>query len=140
MLGGIFGAPECRRSHLPRCRFLAVLVVFGRDNLAPVSHVILIVPFEPRLAEGVATVCSELGWPSYADAAVAARGCGAPGVSTFVAVADRAVIGFARVLSDGVVQAYLALIGVLEPWRRQGIARRLGVQRSKPPERSGWIC
>lgn len=44
-----------------------------------------------------------------------------------MAVAERAVIGFAQVLSDGVVQAYLALVGVLEPWRRQGIARRLVV-------------
>ncbi|HEY9293415.1 MAG TPA: GNAT family N-acetyltransferase [Microlunatus sp.] len=85
----------------------------------------LIVPFEPRFADGVAAVCRDLGWPSYADASVAARGCAAPGVRAFVAVADGTVIGFAQVLSDGVVQAYLSLVGVLESWRRQGVARRL---------------
>ncbi|GAB3927833.1 hypothetical protein GCM10011575_10890 [Microlunatus endophyticus] len=84
-----------------------------------------IIPFGPGLAEGVAAACSELGWPSYADPDVAARGCSAPGVTTRVALADQAVVGFAQVLSDGVVQAYLAQIGVLEPWRRQGIATKL---------------
>lgn len=85
----------------------------------------LIVPFEPQHAVGVAAVCRELGWPSYADPEVAARGCSAPGVSTFVAVADDVVIGFAQVLTDGVVQAYLSTVGVLEPWRRNGIGREL---------------
>ena len=73
-------------------------------------------------------MCRELEWPSYADPSVAARGCAAPGVKAFVAVADGDVIGFAQVLTDGVVQAYLALVGVLEPWRRQGIAKRLVVR------------
>lgn len=85
----------------------------------------LIVPFELQHASGVAAVCRELGWPSYADNEVAARGCSAPGVSTFVAVADDKVVGFAQVLSDGLVQAYLSLVGVLGPWRRQGIGRQL---------------
>ncbi|MBO0812428.1 MAG: GNAT family N-acetyltransferase, partial [Microlunatus sp.] len=84
-----------------------------------------VLPFEPEHVPGIAAVCGELGWPSYADPAVAARGCPAPGVSTFVAVADGTVVGFAQVLSDGVVQAYLTLLGVLPPWRRQGIASRL---------------
>lgn len=99
----------------------------ARVNLATVPQEILIVPFEPRFAEGVAAVCRELDWPSYSDASVAARGCSAPGVKAFVAVTDGGVIGFAQVLTDGAVQANLALVGVLEPWRRQGIARRLVV-------------
>jgi len=35
------------------------------------------------------------------------------------------VVGFAQVLSDGVVQGYLAQVAVLERFRRRGIARRL---------------
>lgn len=85
----------------------------------------VILAFEPEHVPGIAAVCGELGWPSYADPEVAARGCAAPGVSTFVAVADGTVVGFAQVLSDGVVQAYLTLLGVLAGWRRQGIASRL---------------
>lgn len=89
----------------------------------------VIVPFALEHAAGVAAVCRELGWPSYSDMEVAARGCSAPGVSTVVAVADDVadggVVGFAQVLSDGVVQAYLSMVGVLEPWRRQGIGRQL---------------
>lgn len=82
-------------------------------------------PFDVRFADGVAAVCRELGWPSYADPTVAGRGCAAPGVSTVVAVADDAVIGFAQILSDGVVQGYLSMVGVLQPWRRRGIGRSL---------------
>lgn len=76
-------------------------------------------------AEGVAAVCAELGWPSYADPDTARRGCGAPGVTTSVARAGTQVVGFAQVLSDGVVNGYLAQVGVLAPFRRRGIARRL---------------
>lgn len=87
----------------------------------------VIVPFAAGHAEGFAGVCRGLGWSSCADPAVAARGCAAPGASVFVAVAGGDVIGFAQILADGVVQAYLAQVGVLEPWRRQGVARRLVV-------------
>lgn len=66
----------------------------------------LITPFEARFAPGVAALCRVLGWPSYADPAIAERGCAAPGAVVFVAVADDAVIGFAQILTDGIVQAY----------------------------------
>jgi ribosomal protein S18 acetylase RimI-like enzyme len=84
-----------------------------------------IIPFDPELADGVAAVCRQLGWPSYADPAVAGRGCSAPGVTARVATSDGAVVGFAQILSDGVAQAYLAQVGVLPSWRRNGIATRL---------------
>ncbi|WP_166979689.1 GNAT family N-acetyltransferase [Paramicrobacterium fandaimingii] len=81
--------------------------------------------FDARWAAGVASLCKELGWHSYSDARVAKRGYSAPGVSTFVAVSNDEVIGFAQVLSDGIVQAFLAQVGVSEKHRRQGIARAL---------------
>ncbi|MFT4235663.1 MAG: hypothetical protein QM607_11780 [Microbacterium sp.] len=31
-------------------------------------------------AHGVASVCRELGWPTYSDPEIARRGCAAPGV------------------------------------------------------------
>jgi len=82
-------------------------------------------PFDDMWTAGVSAVCRSLGWDSYADEDVCRRGCQAPGVSTFVAIAGGAVVGFAQVLSDGVVQGYLAQVAVLERFRRRGIARRL---------------
>lgn len=52
-------------------------------------------------------------------------GAAPPGVTTSVARAGTQVVGFAQVLSDGVVNGYLAQVGVLAPFRRRGIARRL---------------
>lgn len=93
---------------------------------------------EPTHVDGVTAVCRSLGWLSYSDPVVVGRGCGGPGVTTVVALADdEAIIGFAQVLGDGVVQGYLAQLAVLPAHRRQGIATRLveaaftasGVQR-----------
>lgn len=97
-----------------------------------------VVPFTGAHADGVAAVCAELGWPTYADPDVARRGCGAPGVSTRVALdAEGAVVDFAQLLGDGVVQGYLAQLGVRSGWRHRGVATALveaatrdaGVQR-----------
>jgi ribosomal protein S18 acetylase RimI-like enzyme len=50
----------------------------------------------------------------------------APGVLTLVALNDDgAVIGFAQALTDGAIQAYLALLLVAESARRRGVGRRL---------------
>ncbi len=47
--------------------------------------------------------------------------------STHVALAldDNRVIGFANALSDGVLSAYIPLLEVLPPYRRQGIGSKL---------------
>ncbi len=49
----------------------------------------------------------------------------APGV---VALEGQRVIALAHILSDGVVQAHLSLVGVLPSHRRAGIARALIVE------------
>lgn len=87
---------------------------------------VTIATFQPTHALGVAAVCQSLGWPFYSDPRVCVRGGAAPGVSTVVALDQPGtVIGFAHVLGDGVVQGYLAQIGVLEPHRRAGIGAAL---------------
>ncbi|WP_323097602.1 GNAT family N-acetyltransferase [Intrasporangium sp. YIM S08009] len=98
-------------------------------------------PFRPTDADGVAALCRELGWPSFSDPAVAARACTAPGVVAWVAVerdgpverdgrVDRdesveRVVAFAQAFGDGVVQSYLAQLGVAATHRRHGVGRRL---------------
>ena len=107
-------------------------------------------PFRPTDAEGLAALCRELGWPSFSDAEVAARACTAPGVIAWVAVEpvervgpvgsvgsvgpvgpvdvkveSERVVGFAQAFGDGVVQSYLAQLGVSATHRRLGIGRRL---------------
>src|SRR5262249_57680242 len=49
----------------------------------------------------------------------------APGVTTVVAVDDGEVVGFAELLSDGELVAYLASIAVDARFRRRGIGRAL---------------
>lgn len=100
-------------------------------------------PFRPTDADGVAALCRELGWPSFSDPDVAARACMAPGVVAWVAVepieepegstspprargaGPERVVGFAQAFGDGVVQSYLAQLGVAGTHRRHGIGRRL---------------
>jgi GNAT superfamily N-acetyltransferase len=48
-----------------------------------------------------------------------------PGVTTFVAVGPRGVSGFIYLLSDGEVQAYIALMAVACDERRRGIGTEL---------------
>lgn len=62
-----------------------IQAVVPRDSVISMSPEALVVPFDLQFADGVTAVCRELGWPSYADPAVAAQGCAAPGVSTFAA-------------------------------------------------------
>lgn len=49
----------------------------------------------------------------------------APGVTTVVATEGPVVIGFAELLSDGELQAYLANVAVTVNRRGEGIGRRL---------------
>ncbi len=78
---------------------------------------------------GVVTLSRALDWPSYCeDPSVTHRALSAPGSTTVVALEGERVVALAHVLSDGVVQAHLSLVGVLPSHRRAGIARALIVE------------
>lgn len=82
--------------------------------------------FDDDDLEGVLTLCRAEGWPSLpGDPERALRALTAPGVTTLVAHDGGQVIGFAQILSDGEIQAYLALIAVDPSRRGEGIGRRL---------------
>lgn len=86
----------------------------------------IVAAFAPEHLDGVLRLCAAEGWPSFpADAARALRALTAPGVKTVVALHEGEVIGFAHVLSDGEVQAYLSLLAVDASWRRCGVGRGL---------------
>jgi GNAT superfamily N-acetyltransferase len=83
-------------------------------------------PFERRDLDGVLALCRAEGWPSLpSDPARAVRILTNPGVTAYVAVEGAVVVGFAYLLSDGEVQAYLASMAVAADRRRQGIGTRL---------------
>lgn len=99
-----------------------------RERAAGPADRVEIVPFDERHLPGILRLCAELRWPSLpADAGRAVRALTAPGVTTVVAVTatEGEPVGFAQLLSDGAIQAYLALLAVGAGWRRQGIGRRL---------------
>ena len=82
--------------------------------------------FRPEHLESVLALCAAEGWPSLPeDPARALRILRAPGVTTVVAMADGAVVGFAELFSDGEVQAFLTSIAVDSRSRGQGIGRAL---------------
>lgn len=73
-------------------------------------------------------LCQNEGWLTHpSDPARADRAFRAPGVTTVVALQEGidTPLGFAQLLSDGEVQAYLALLLVDPKWRHQGIATAL---------------
>jgi ribosomal protein S18 acetylase RimI-like enzyme len=83
-------------------------------------------PFDASQLDAIVALCAAEGWPSFpADPARAARALVAPGVTTVVACEDAEVLGFATMLSDGEIQAYLSLLVVATPHRGRGIARTL---------------
>jgi ribosomal protein S18 acetylase RimI-like enzyme len=80
---------------------------------------------EADLPEIIA-LCVAKGWSSFADdPARAHRALTAPGVTAVVSLDADQVVGFAYILSDGEIQAYLANIVVASTHRRRGIGRRL---------------
>ena len=83
-------------------------------------------PFDASQLDAVVGLCAAQGWPSFPDdPARAARALMAPGVTTVVACEDGAVLGFATMLSDGEIQAYLSLLVVAAHRRREGIGGAL---------------
>jgi ribosomal protein S18 acetylase RimI-like enzyme len=89
-------------------------------------------PFSPADLDEVLALCAAERWNSWtADRERAGRRLTAPGVTTMVAADAAGVIGFAQMLSDGEVQAYLAVVVVDRERRRRGIARALIVEAAK---------
>jgi ribosomal protein S18 acetylase RimI-like enzyme len=83
-------------------------------------------PFAPGHLDGVLALCVAEGWPSLpADPVRALRALTAPGVTTVVALDGADVVGFAQLMSDGEIQAYLALLAVRADRRRSGLGRAL---------------
>lgn len=85
-----------------------------------------IVSFEREHMPGVIELFAREHW-SYADDEQRTwRALTAPGSTSIVALSpEQAVIGIAQVLSDGEVQAFLAILVVAREHRRVGVARRL---------------
>ena len=95
-------------------------------------------PYDVSHLDAVVALCAAEGWPSFpADPARAGRALVAPGVTSVVACDDRELLGFATMLSDGEIQAYLSLLVVTSSRRGEGIGgnlvregfRRAGGQR-----------
>jgi GNAT superfamily N-acetyltransferase len=85
-----------------------------------------VVPFAHEHLPGILRLCESEGWPSLpADPDRAGRVLTAPGVTTVVAIEDGAVAGFAQMLSDGELQAFLACLVVGASHRRSGLGRVL---------------
>lgn len=84
------------------------------------------VAFEQRHIDGVIRLTAAEGWPTLAaDRDRALRVLSAPGVVTVVALADGAVVGFGRALTDGEWIACLVDFVVDREHRRCGIGQRL---------------
>ena len=84
------------------------------------------VDFAEEHLAGVVGLCEAEGWPTFpADPARALRVLTAPGVVSVVALEDGAVVGFAQMLTDGEIQAFLNLVDVAAAARGRGIATRL---------------
>jgi ribosomal protein S18 acetylase RimI-like enzyme len=82
--------------------------------------------FDDAHLEGLLGLCEAEGWPSFpADPERALRALTAAGVITVVAVEDGEVVGFAQMLTDGEIQAYLCEVAVAATARGRGIGQKL---------------
>ncbi len=83
-------------------------------------------PFARDHLGAILALCETQGWPSLpADPRRAEQALTAPGVTTVVAVDGNEVAGFATILTDGVIDAYLSLLLVEESHRGAGIGDAL---------------
>lgn len=118
----------CQRPHLiagcrhPGCRPRSVSESTSCQNQAMAE----VRRYRPADLGAVLALCGAEGWPSLpADPERATRALTAPGVTTVVAVDKDGVIGFAQLLSDGEIQAFLANLVVDRRFRGRGIGRSL---------------
>ncbi len=83
--------------------------------------------FARRHLDGVIELCRVEGWESYLqDNERTFRALTAPGAVTIVAtMGGGALCGFAQILTDGQIRAYLTDVAVAAGARRQGIGTRL---------------
>lgn len=84
-------------------------------------------PFQDGDAVEIARLSTTVQWPSLSDPDLVARVCAAPGASSYVAVTEGRVVGWAQALGDGVLQSHLSFVAVHPDHRRRGIARLLVV-------------
>lgn len=85
-----------------------------------------LLPFVAEHLSGVLELYEAEGWPSFPqDPALARRALTAPGVVSLVAVEEGEVVGVARLLTDGALEAYLCELVVAERARRTGVGRAL---------------
>ena len=88
-------------------------------------HEVSLALFDRAHFPGVLALFAAEGW-SYADDAERTwRALTAPGSKAVVALADENVVGVAHALSDGEIQAFLAILVVGAAHRRRGIGERL---------------
>lgn len=84
-------------------------------------------PFEDGDADDIARLSTTVQWPSLTDPEVVRRVCTAPGASSYVAITDGHLVGWAQALGDGVLQSHLSFVAVHPGHRGRGIARLLVV-------------
>jgi len=90
------------------------------------EHHSWIAPLEREHLAGAIELFAAEGWSYAEDEQRAWRALTAPGSLTLVALSSgREVIGIAQVLSDGEIQAFLAIVLIARAHRRQGVARSL---------------
>lgn len=83
-------------------------------------------PYELGDLSGILALCEAEDWPSLpGDPERAHRILTNPGVTTYVAIDDGGLAGLIYLLSDGEIQAYVALMAVALGSRRRGIGTGL---------------
>jgi ribosomal protein S18 acetylase RimI-like enzyme len=83
-----------------------------------------VVPFADEHLDPILRMCEAEGWQTLA-ADRARAGAALTSATTVVALRAGEPVGFAQVVGDGAVTAYLATLVVAAPQRRGGIGRRL---------------
>lgn len=89
-------------------------------------HRMRVEPFDPeRDLVAVVAMCAAENWPSWSDPERVRRALASPGCVALVAVDGGETVGFAQILTDGVINSYLALLVTAAGHRRRGVARAL---------------